>query len=422
MKAVLAFCSALVLLRTSFSENPKSSNVRAKRSLNPGAFPSVIQITPYNCGPAVAQAILAYWNLSPNPDQFSPDYVQTFLQNQMHASEESQGTTPNDWINTMNSHINGFNLNGGRTYSHRELPPGYSNANEFYRIVSSSLNNNVPAVLAFSGTSADFPSLHRGARNHFVVIIDVVQSGPSAMYTYMDPGDGQIRHFNANYLPQLLEGVNRSPSYLITHLTESDIASINQNVMDLDIECNRQVDLETLCDNTALANPDVFLPQYNTFMVYFFHYMLTYSSDTKRPRREANNPKICLAVSSSNPVRSANDRIEIIDEIIYVILTRQTGLGFVKFIREHNEHASSEYLKSLLLKIKQKGSVLPKDREQAAETVIGGYGRFYQLLRNGYNRSPIEIVSYRGMTFAESLKKHGINSLIYHETELDDFD
>lgn len=184
-------------------------------------FRGVAQKKTYYCGPANAEAILSFWGLSGeslnsdmvDEDEANGERFQNNLARMMDTSAES-GTTPRNWLTTMNSIITTHNLNQGRQYSITPVNVDFSDSAEFYTVVTRSLIDNVPVVLGFFGRTPDTVISHDNLA-HFITIIAVTGTAFDATYHFLETLTGEVRTFRSNFISNLF---STRQSYLLAHV------------------------------------------------------------------------------------------------------------------------------------------------------------------------------------------------------------
>ncbi len=202
------------------------------------------------CGVAVAEMILRYFDININSliSDITPfqtnrlSFFQRILAFLMRTDNQI-GTTPSDFLRILNNFILGHNLNNRRQYSIIDLENRYNNHQEFYNLVSRSLNNNMPVAVAYRGTLP----WDTQNRNHFM-LINGIEGDPSNLmtlrYNVIDPDPSGPRPPFGNsvisssyWMPLLFSSNNNNNNlnYIIaytgSHMEEMDI--------DNDGQCNK---------------------------------------------------------------------------------------------------------------------------------------------------------------------------------------
>lgn len=197
--------------------------------------PNVGQIGSVWCGPACTEAILRYFGINLDVVSrtqgriFEPVYgFQHYLAELMGTNRVAShlaplaGTNPASLIEVFNSFINGYGLNNRRFYGLVELPPHYANAEEFYRYIDHSLQNNMPVIFGFTGSLPAWRDCTIQV-SHFIIIRGrtAVRNGNynDVAYYYMDPGHGTTGTFTGTDLYYFLTNSPR-PNALIRYNEE----------------------------------------------------------------------------------------------------------------------------------------------------------------------------------------------------------
>lgn len=383
-----------------FSTTTAQHYMMERQQSLPAMIYPVKQFEAHFSGPAIAEAVMRYWELSPMRFGIkTEDGFQRFLaRDDFMMSDTNMGTMPDDWIRSVNHIASSFNLNYGRQYSRIELVPGYSNTQEFYEIISRSVAKNVPVAIAFSARVQD-SSITYAVRHNFILVTAVSGMPETAMYTYLDPSDGILRQFDNNFLPFISSGdVNEPdfiPSYVIAYLDSSDrnfLTSIDANAQEQASEkCSFLTLLTSVCSNLG------------------------------RGKRAIYRPSTCVAVDTRNPLSNYADFIYVQHKLlghngIQVKLSRPTAMTMERVFMENDRVTFLGYVEALLMRIVQKGTVMDNDRVHAAKVIYDGMPYVHEktltLLREEDLR-PIFIQTYRAYNFQETVKSIGVDNTVY---------
>lgn len=351
-------------------------------------------------GPAIAEAVLRYWDLPPLRLGIKSEdgYQRLLARDEFMAADSNGGTNPDDWIRSVNHIMMSYGLNERRQYSKIEITAGYSNVQEFFDIVSRSLVRNVPVALAFVAQSSDsLASLN--PRHSFILITSASGTAESAMYNYLDPTDGIIRQFDNSFLSFLSVGdINQQPSmpsFIISNIDTTDQTFLNSlagnGQMQTSDECNFLTILTSVCQNMG------------------------------RSKRTAYRPTTCVAVDAMNPLSNYADYIHVLHKLIgrngiQVKLSRPTAMTLERFFVENDRNAFLRYAESLLTRVVQKGTVLDSDRSHAAQVMYDGMPYIHEktlaMLRDDDMRA-IFVQTYRAYNFHETVKSIGVDGTVY---------
>lgn len=376
--------------------NAQNYMMQRQEILPPMLIP-IMQYETHFSGPAIADAVLRYWQLPPvRLGIQTEDGLQRLLaRDEFMKSDLNGGTSPDDWVQTVNHFVSKFKLNDQRQYSRVELAAGYSNLQDFYEIVTKSLEKNVPVALSFISQAQEAVSTY-GPRYNFIMITSIAGVVENAVYTYIDPNDGVIRQFDNSFLSFLSASDNSlsaaMPCFILAHIDPSDpnFTNIN-NQMQSPNKCSFLSTMTSVCQNLD------------------------------RNKRSAFRAQTCMAVDAVNPMTNYADYIYIMQRLIgrngiQLKLSRSTAMTLERFFMENDRATFMRYTEALLVRITQKGTVLDTDRTHAANNIYDGmpyiHERILALLRDDDIR-PIFIQTYRAYNFHETLKSIGVDNTVY---------
>lgn len=321
----------------------------------------------------------------------------------------------------MNHFIQIYNLNNGRPYELREVKPGYSDKEEFFKIVTLSLANNVPVVLVTGST-----------QRSFLVVTAVTGSAEHATYNYVNPTDGNHHFFQSSFLPFIFIGADHPdaatmPNHILAYVPENSEINTKSRAgrQTSSIKCSYLVlpsyVLSAYNENGQLIVPPLNPPHQTEFM------RQRRQSDFEIvPSTTATN---CVTIDIANPYRDPDDHIRVWFRLlahngIEVKMSRESAINLIKIYIEHDRQTFFNYATSYLEKIIQVGSVLETDHQHGAQVLYEGMpylhrevGRMADDDNNGYfKRRFVFLQTYRAFTFQETVKKRGMDRTVFVST------
>jgi hypothetical protein len=373
----------------------------------------VKQQTDYYSGPAAGESILRYFGLTPEILGIKDNHqiYQSHLANQMWT-DFYRSTSTYNWWQAINHFIQIHSLNFDRPYELREVQPGYSNKEEFFNIVTTSLSQNVPVVLV------------TGTNRRFLVITGVTGNSEHATYSYMNPIDGMFHIFQSAFIPFIFTGADQpdavtAPNHILAYLPEN-ARLVTDGFIPSSTKCSFLV-LPSYVLSAYNENGEIIVPPLNS------PFQQTELERQKRSDFEiipSNSGKSCNTVDIMNPFRSTDDHIRVWFRLlqpngIEVKLTRETAISLIKIYIEHDRRTFLDYATSLMEKIIQVGKVLETDQSHAAQVLYEGMPYIHQVVNkmnteeNVFKRNFIFLQTYRKYNFQETVKKRGMEKTVF---------
>lgn len=381
------------------------------------------QQTDYYSGPAAAESILRYFELTPEilGIKDNNQIYQTFLANQMWT-DFYRSTSTYNWWQAMNHFIQIYNLNFARPYELREVKAGYDDKEEFFKIVTLSLANNVPVVLVTGS-----------AQRRFLIVTAVTGNAEHATYNYVNPLDGNFHFFQSSFLPFIFVGSEHPdasvmPNHILAYLPENSELNTKSRF-------GRQSSSSTKC--SFLVLPSYILSAYNE------HGQLIvpplnppHQTQFMRRRRQIQSefeivptspPTSCVTIDIENPYRDPDDHVRVWFRLlahngIEVKMSRESAINLIKIYIEHDRKTFLDYATSFLGKIIQVGSVLDTDHQHGAQVLYEGMPYLHREIarltneENFLKRRFVFLQTYRTFTFQETVKKRGMERTVFVST------